>query len=436
MILYGGMKRIFLVFLLAFLSGCEKPPEPEQSQIKCDPDNGGLILPDGFCALIVADHISFLRHITVTRNGDIYGSRRSRRLELGGLVGIRDLDDDGKADVVQEFGEKPTLGIAIHEGFLYFGENERILKHALNNESLVPDQEPQIVVDDLPQQKNHSGKTFTFDQQGQMYINVGSPSNACQVEELVPGSKGIAPCPQLKTQAAIWRFNGKLVDQNFPMDGVKYASGIRNAYAIAWNMANNALYAVQHGRDGLFDLWPEIYEAQQGAELPAEEFLMIEENDTFGWPYCYYDPIKKLKMLAPEYGGDGNTTGECDNHKDPVFAFPAHFSPNDLLFYSGEQFPPQYHKGAFIAFHGSYNRGPFDQVGYQIVYVPFKDGLPTGNSQVFASGFSGSENLSAPEDADYRPVGLAQGPEGSLYIADSVQGRIWRVLYQEQEDSD
>jgi len=174
---------------------------------------------------------------------------------------------------------------------------------------------------------------------------------------------------------------------------------------------------------------------QQGAELPAEEFLVIEENDVFGWPYCYYDPYRNQNMLAPEYGGDGLKTGRCESYKDPIFSFPAHYSPNDLLFYSGKQFPQQYQKGAFVAFHGSYNRGSFEQVGYQIVYVPFKDGLPTGNSQVFADGFSGSDTIKAPEDAEFRPVGLAQGPDGSLYIADSVQGRIWRVLYQDQEDS-
>ena len=434
MILYESMKKIFVVFLLISLWGCDKTPESAKSQLKCDPDNGGLILPDGFCALVVADHINFLRHIVVTRNGDIYGSRRNLSFEAGGLVGIRDLDDDGKADVIQEFGNEPGLGIAIYEGFLYFGTDKRILKYALDKPDLVPAEDPEIVVDHFPDQKIHAGKTFAIDKDGLMYINVGSPSNACQEKEMIPGSKGIDPCPDLKQQAAIWRFNAKLVNQTFPTDGVKYATGIRNTYAISWNPDNDTLYAVQHGRDGLYDLWPDIYEAQQGAELPAEEFLMIKEKDIFGWPYCYYDPNKKQSKLAPEYGGDGQKTGRCESFKAPVLAFPAHYSPNDLLFYSGDQFPQEFQKGAFIAFHGSYNRGPFEQVGYQVVYVPFKDGLPTGKTQVFADGFSGSNLIKAPEDAEFRPGGLAQGPDGSLYIADSVQGRIWRILYQANQN--
>lgn len=430
MILYGHMKsRSLIIFLLCSLWACEKPAAPEQTTVQCDEDNGGLILPDGFCALVVADHVSLLRHIAVARNGDIYGSRLNRRLNLGGLVGLRDNDGDGRADVIQEFGDEPGLGIAVYDGFIYFGADRRILRYTLQNGDLVPQEAAEVVVDKFPEQARHAGKSFAFDGQGQLYINVGAESNACQKEDMIPGSEGLDPCPEIALQAAIWRFNDKLVNQVFPQDGVKYASGIRNAYAIAWNGNSQSLYAVQHGRDGLYDLWPDLYEEQQGAELPAEEFLQIDENDNFGWPYCYYDHIKKSKILAPEYGGDGHEVGRCADYKDPIMAFPAHYSPNDLIFYTGDMFPQQYQQGAFIAFHGSYNRGPFEQVGYQVVHVPFKDGMPTGKHEVFADGFSGSENLNAPEDADYRPVGLAQGPDGSLYIADSVQGRIWRVLY-------
>lgn len=114
---------------------------------------------------------------------------------------------------------------------------------------------------------------------------------------------------------------------------------------------------------------------------------------------------------------------------DTLVALPAHWGPNDLLFYTGEQFPERYRSGAFIAFHGSWNRAPFPQGGYNVVFVPMRDGAVTGDWEVFADGFQGEDELMSPRDATYRPTGLAQGPDGSMYISDSVTGRIWRVVY-------
>ena len=172
-------------------------------------------------------------------------------------------------------------------------------------------------------------------------------------------------------------------------DGHRYASGIRNSIAIAWNTSNNKLYVVQHGSDQLSQFYPDMYTVEQGAELPAEEFFVVEDGDFFGWPYCYYDQFKKQKLLAPEYGGDARATGRCDNAKAPIMAFPGHLAPNDLLFYTGNMFPARYRNGAFIAFHGSWNRAPLEQKGYFVAFVPFENGMPSGEMEIFADGFSG-----------------------------------------------
>jgi mono/diheme cytochrome c family protein len=156
---------------------------------------------------------------------------------------------------------------------------------------------------------------------------------------------------------------------------------------------------------------------------------MLSDGADFGWPYCYYDPFRESKVLAPEYGGDGVITGRCEQKTDPIMAFPAHIAPNDLLFYTGDQFPERYREGAFIAFHGSWNRAPLEQEGYYVVFVPFRDGLPSGDWEVFADGFSGMDKLMNPGDAEHRPTGLAQGPDGSLYVSDSRRGTIWRIMY-------
>ncbi|UWX55589.1 PQQ-dependent sugar dehydrogenase [Maribacter litopenaei] len=116
-----------------------------------------------------------------------------------------------------------------------------------------------------------------------------------------------------------------------------FATGIRSMVAISWNNADDKLYGVQHGRDYLHNHAPQYYSKWDQAVLPAEEFMQIENGDNFGWPYSYYDPFKKEKLVAPEYGGDGQKKAE--GFKDPIMGLPAHWAPNDLLFYEGNQFP-------------------------------------------------------------------------------------------------
>ena len=118
-----------------------------------------------------------------------------------------------------------------------------------------------------------------------------------------------------------------------------------------------------------------------------------------------------------------------DALEKPLLGFPGHWAPNDLLFYDGDQFPQRYRHGAFIAFHGSTIRTPYSQAGYFVAFVPFAAGAPSGPWEVFADGFSGVDPIVNTSDAAARPMGLAQGPDGSLYVSDSVKGKIWRVMY-------
>ena len=202
-----------------------------------------------------------------------------------------------------------------------------------------------------------------------------------------------------------------------------------------WNPVDENLYVVMHGRDDLHLLWPEKFTPWQSAVLPAEEFQRVKEGSDFGWPYCYYDQMQKKKVLAPEYGGDGKIIGRCSQCQDPVMGFPGHWAPNDLLFYRGDQFPDHYKNGAFIAFHGSTNRGPYPQAGYFVCFVPFKNGEPTGEWEVFADGFAGTDTIVSTGDAHFRPMGLAVGPDGSIYVSDSRKGKIWRIMYKGEKNN-
>jgi glucose/arabinose dehydrogenase len=112
-----------------------------------------------------------------------------------------------------------------------------------------------------------------------------------------------------------------------------------------------------------------------------------------------------------------------------LIGFPAHWAPMDIVFHSGKNFPEEYRHGAFIVFHGSWNRMPFEQQGFKVVFVPMKDGRPSGQWRVFADGFTGQDSIKSPIDTAYRPAGLAEGPDGALYITEDKHGRIWRVTH-------
>jgi len=135
-------------------------------------------------------------------------------------------------------------------------------------------------------------------------------------------------------------------------------------------------------------------------------------------------------VLGPEYGGDGMKVERCSASDDPILAFPAHTAPNDVLFYTGDMFPEKYKNGAFIAFHGSWNRAPLPQEGFYVVFVPFKGSIPEGEWEIFASVFAESDKVNSPGNAQHRPCGLAQAPDGSLFVSDDAKGRIYRILYQ------
>ncbi len=396
--------------------------------VVADVDNAGLKLPVGFSALIYADNVGGARHIDVNSNGDVYVSLNQAK-NGGGLLCLRDANLDGRADTLIYHGIYDGTGVKLHGGYVYFGSDTVVVRYKLTDGQLEPSADAEVIATGFSRENQHASKPMTFDEAGNMYVTVGAPSNACQVQDRTKGSPGMDPCPILELHGGIWRFKADSLNQDQAKNGYRYATGIRNAVAIHWNKAVNKLYALQHGRDQLSQFYPEIYNDEQSSDLPAEEFLLVEDGSDFGWPYCYYDGHQDKKVLAPEYGGDGQKTDRCEAKDDPIMAFPAHTAPNDLLFYTGNMFPERYKNGAFIAFHGSWNRAPQPQDGYFVVFVPFNGTIPSGKWEVFAGGFAGVDVVKSPRDAKHRPCGLAEGPDGSLYITDDVSGRIYRIFY-------
>jgi glucose/arabinose dehydrogenase/cytochrome c553 len=407
--------------------------------------NSGITLSPGFCATVFADNLGHVRHMMVAPNGVLYVNTWSGRYyrndtpPAGGfVVALRDSSGNGRADEIERFGpgvpegSAGGTGIAFYKGALFVEQNDKIIRYALPNDSqsIVPKGPPETVVSGLPLTGDHPMHPFVIDAAGHLYVDLGSATNACQADNRVKGSPGHEPCTELETRGGTWRYDANRTDQHFS-SAERYATGIRNGEGFAFD-SSGRLFVTQHGRDQLSQNWPNLYKPEQSAELPAEEVVELKQGADYGWPECYFDGFQQKLVLAPEYGGDGTKVGVCAEKTAPVAFFPAHWAPNDLLIYTGTAFPVAYRGGAFVAFHGSWNRAPAPQGGYNVVFQPLKDGKALGNFVVFADGFAGT--FKEPGRAAYRPTGLAMAPDGALYISDDVRGRIWRVTAQSGAD--
>ena len=390
-----------------------------------DTDNAGLTLPAGFGALKVADLGASARHLVVTPQGNIYV--KLHNVKNGKGIYYLKTDANGKATIASSFGSYAGTGIAVKGDYLYASSNTEVFRYKINadKEVINPDQ-PERIITDL-KTGQHESKSIVLDNADNIYVNVGANSNSCQEEDRQTASMGIKGCPMLAYSAGIWKFKINKLNQSYA-DGERYATGLRNVVGLDWNQQNNQLFVMQHGRDQLHSIFPGMYTDQQSALLPAECMYAIKSGDNAGWPYMYYDQIQHKKIMAPEYGGDGKKAPE-GNFIEPAAAYPGHMAPDGLLFYTGNMFPEKYKNGAFITFHGSWNRAPEPQAGYFVVFQPFKNGKPSGEWEVFADGFSGIKTVKSPREAAHRPCGLAQGPDGSLYVTDDNKGSIYRIVY-------
>lgn len=399
----------------------------------------GITLPPGFCATVFADGIGHARDLVVAPDGVVYVNTWSGRYygntppHSGGfLVALRDTTGNGKADVVTRFGPDAKsgnaggTGIALYNGALYAEADDRIVRYTLPPGRIVPTAPPEVIVSGLPLTGDHPMHPFAIDAQGALYVDSGSATNSCQAENRMANSAGLQPCTELQTRAGIWRYDATRTGQQFST-AERFATGLRNGEGIAFDSVGR-IFATQHGRDQLGQNWSKLYTPEQGADEPAEELVQLERGADYGWPYCYFDLSRRRLVLAPEYGGDGNTAGVCERKRAPVATFPGHWAPNSLAIYSGAQFPTAYRGGAFIAFHGSWNRAPLAQAGYNVVFQPLANGKAAAPYVVFADGFAGP--VEEPGRAQHRPSGLAVGPDGALYISDDQRGRIWRVTYE------
>lgn len=431
---------IFLAAVCVFLLTSSRRSFSQSAKTHaCSENDSNLKLPAGFCATVFADGIGHARHLVVASNGVVYVNTWSgayyqgKGVPPGGfLVALQDTKGEGKANVIERFGETVQTGgaggtgVGIYKGALYAEINDKIVRYTFPSDAIVPQNSPETIVSGLPLGGDHPMHPFIVDPDGSMYVDVASATNACQARNRQPNAPGTKPCTELETRGGIWRFDANKIDQVFS-PAERFATGIRNGEGFAIDSAGR-IFVTQHGRDQLHSNWPALYKPEEEATLPAEELLLLKQGGDYGWPECYYDAGRRKLVLAPEYGGDGGEkVAECATKLAPVAAFPAHWAPDGMVHYDKQVFPSRYRNGVFIAFHGSWNRAPYPQGGYNVVFQPLLDGHAAGNCEIFADGFAGG--VKTPDGAEHRPTGIAVGPDGALYVSDDVRGRIYRITY-------
>ncbi len=392
-----------------------------------EPD--GLTLPPGFHATVVTENLgNQTRHMAFRDASHLYISTEQQEKDApnAGVIALH-LDAHHHADQIQHFSSIDNgTAIAVYKGAIYAASADTLYRIPLSGDALVPTAQPEAVVGNVP-----GRSALAFDDMNGLYLAVRGSGNMC-VPKSTPRdaqAQGLTPCPDLMNQAGVWRFNAGKLHQTFA-DGEHFATGIRDTNALAWAPGEKALYVVNYGRDRAENTWPKLISAEDGAHF-SDEMFRVTKGANMGWPYTYFDSVKHVRLLQPEYGGDGNTVITDSKYAVPVVAFPAHVAPMDITFYEGHQFPVRYRGGAFIAFHGAFGCDPpgFDG-GFNVIFVPMDKSGVAGSPEVFAGGFAGP----AHEDkcggrAAFRPVDVAEGPDGALYVADSQKGRIWRIAY-------
>ena len=306
----------------------------------------------------------------------------------------------------------------------YFSSATAVYAQKLSDE-LVPTGEPEIVVSGFGESGGHAAKAIAFDAEGRLYPQAGAPSNACQEADRTPGSPGQNPCPLLEQHAGIWRFPAA---RHRPdrADGNRDRQGIATSWRSTGTPRRTVLLPAARPRPATTP-GPTTTPAEQRAELPAEEFHVLADGTEFGWPYTYWDQIRSQRMVAPEYGGDGKTA-EPGKYQDPLLGFPGHWAPNDLLFYTRRRSSPRSIATAPSSRSTARGTAPCPRTATRSCSCRSRTASRRA-IRVFADDFEAPKAITSPAEAAHRPTGLAQAPDGALYVSDDVGGRIWKIRY-------
>ncbi len=350
-------------------------PEPEQTELE-----RRIELPPGFSIGIYADAIKNARFLRFTSQGDLLVS--SPRESTVFLLEA-DRNGDGRADAVRPLLENLDRphGMDLRDGWLYVAEASAVRRVRLDAERGAVEGPLETVVSGLPEGGNHWTRTLRFGPDGWMYLSIGSSCNVCVEED--------------PRRAAILRYRPDGSEEQI------YATGLRNSVGFDWRPGTGELFATDNGRDFL------------GDDSPPCELNRIEEGEFYGWPFANGD-----RVADPDQGA--GRAPQIAASIPPAHAFVAHTAPLGMTFYRGHAFPDRYRGAAFVAQHGSWNRTR--KSGYRVVLLEWD-----GDAGIRETDFM--VGLESQEDVIGRPVDVAEGPDGALYVSDDYAGAVYRVSY-------
>jgi glucose/arabinose dehydrogenase len=355
------------------------PSSNNRPQVIDRPNGAQLRLPAGFGIEEWATGFEKPRFMLAGPSGEILLSDSVEN----GSVYVLTKNGKEKKKILTGLGR--PYGLALWKNYLYVAEATSLKRYPYDAKAMTAGAGSEVVsMKDYG--KGHWTRTVLFDPKGtKMYLTIGSGSNVDAGEP--------------KDRAAINRFNPDGSGHEI------FASGLRNVIGLRWLPGTTRLFAATQERDLL------------GDDLVPDYFTEVKQGAFYGWPFAYIGPNEdpRRKGEAPELVKKTVT---------PDVPLGAHVAVLDFIFYTGKQFPAKYQGGVLLAQHGSWNRS--QRVGYNVVYLPFQNGKPTGQVEEFLTGW-----MMDPSKREVwgRPVGLLQMSDGSILITDDGGNKIWRVFY-------
>ncbi|MGH9649612.1 MAG: PQQ-dependent sugar dehydrogenase [Terriglobales bacterium] len=369
------LKRAVVLVTLA-MAACAPASPADLTQLK---------VPPGFRIELFAETGSTPRMMAFSPGGVLLTTATSD----GKVLALPDPQKSGRAQrvvTVLDDLDAPH-GIAFHKGGLYAAGGGQVVRYDWD-EAALRASNPRTIAQ-VPRGGGHFTRTLLF-HGGKMYVSVGSTCNVCEEKD--------------PRRAAILEFNEDGSGERV------FARGTRNSVGLAVSPQTRTIWATDNGRDWL------------GDNIPPEEVNDLGGGGDFGWPYCYSKRIADL-----EYSRDA--ARRCPSTIPPKVEMQAHSAPLGLAFYTGTMLPEEYRGDLFVAFHGSWNRSV--PTGYKVVRIEVNErGEATGISD-FLSGFIAPGKMRKGRWLG-RPVGIAVGPEGALYVSDDSRegrGKIYRVTW-------